>query len=206
MNDRSSKTVKGKRVVIVMLVFLCAALMAYGAGGPEPEGPCAPIPSPGEDEEMLEFGVRVVYPKVYNGIPLQVNLIPLKPKKEWDYPKEPNGTEKPVYWLFNLDIYGGAPDEVPEKRQQVGKDGFRPEITVYISYKSKTEDLDLNIYYFIPGRNGAEGQWVSHEEAIRLGRRIDMIVTPLKPDDKTRTHSFTIRMWPIDDRAMCSDG
>jgi hypothetical protein len=171
---------QGKRVLFCLILVLLGIQVA-SAGGAQQK----------DDKTILEFGMRIEAPKTHNRIPLHVALIPLKPLANL----KPLPDGKPIFIVFNLDIYGG--DE--NKKVAVGQEGFDPPITVYLSYRGEGKMASDSLWYWIPAKG-----WILHGDLIKnpVG---DMEVTPILYDAKLGYY-FRILKWPTSDRMIASDG
>ena len=173
----------GEKVLAAAIGLLLACALRAGAQAPM---------------ETMEFAVSVQYEKESGGIPVRVGLIPVKSPGEVDYPRDQKGDYRPVYAVYNLDIWGdGKPKRIP-----VGSGGFSPKVIVSIRWIEAGKLRKPNLFYFIP----ALGAWVSHED-VASGRVPvdDMKVSRLVLDDKESRYWFGITKWPTDDRMVCHD-
>lgn len=173
---------QGKRVLACLIMVLLGVRFASAGGAQQKDEK--------DDNTILEFGMRIEAPRTHNGIPLHVVLIPLKPFADL----KPLPGDRPVFVLFNLDIYGG--DE--KKKVAVGQEGFDPPITVYLSYRGEGNMAAESLWYWIPATG-----WLLHKDAIKK-MADDMEVTPILRDAKG--YYFRILKWPISDRMMGWDG
>jgi hypothetical protein len=174
-------------LIVVMFVFgICVA--AYGGGQPP------------KDEQIVEFGVRVEAPKIYEGYKIVIEEIDRKPETlefELMFRTEQEGLEHFRY-IINLNIFAEntePPYDIIDIAEvaSLGTEPLEIIVTVSISEYDFSKTQDPILLFWVP-----DGSFWENAENF---------VKDISELDRTKQYfSFKVLNWPIDDRVIACGG